>query len=134
MSKTIWIVCLLLAASLAHAAPDLDHQKIGLVIPAGDAEAGREAFIALSCTSCHAVAGDSELTPPVAAVPAPMPGREQGKKSAGKIASAIVSPSHTVGKEVAAKTEGDLSPMSDFSESMTVRQLVDLVAYVRSLN
>ena len=134
MSKTIWIATLLLVASLAHAAPDADHQKIDLVIPAGDAQAGREAFVALSCTSCHAVAGDSELARPVAAVPVPVLGRDQAKMSAGKIASAIVSPSHTVSKEVAAKTEGELSPMSDLSETMTVRQLVDLVAYVRSLD
>ena len=133
MTKKLWIACLLLGASLVYAAPDADHQKIDLVIPIGDAQAGREAFIALSCTSCHAVEGDSELKEPVAAVPVPVLGPASAKRSPGKIASAIVSPSHVVSKEVASKTEGDLSPMADLTEAMTVRQLVDLVAFVRSL-
>ncbi len=134
MSKKLWILCLLLAASMAHAVPDADHQKIDLVIPAGDPQAGREAFIALSCTSCHAVKGDSKLAQPIAAVPVPMLGSAEGKKSPGKIASSIVSPSHIVSREVAGATEGELSPMSDLTGAMTVRQLVDLVAYVRSLD
>ncbi len=134
MSKTLWIAILLLAASLAHAAPDADHQKIDLVIPLGDAQAGREAYVALSCTSCHAVQGDAELSKPVASIPVPVLGPEHARMSPGKLASAIVSPSHVVSKEVAAKTEGKLSPMGDFSEAMTVRQLVDLVAFIRSLD
>ena len=134
MSKMLWIACLLLGASMGYAAPDADHQKIDLVVPIGDAQAGREAFIALSCTSCHAVKGDSELSQPVAAVPVPVLGRSSAKMSPGKIASAIVSPSHVISKEVTSKTEGELSPMADLTEAMTVRQLVDLVAYVRSLD
>ncbi len=134
MSRRLWLLVLLLAASMAYAAPDVDHQKMDLVAPVGDPEAGREAFIALSCTTCHAVQGDRELAQPVAAVPVPVLGPAQGKMSPGKLASAIVSPSHTVSKEVTSRVEGELSPMGDFTEAMTVRQLIDLVAYLRSLD
>ncbi len=134
MSKKLWIAFLLLGASLVYAAPDADYQKIDLVVPIGDAQAGREAFIALGCPSCHSVEGDSELREPVAAVPVPVLGPAIGKLSPGKIASSIVSPSHVISKEVESKTEGELSPMADLTEAMTVRQLVDLVAYVRSLD
>ncbi len=134
MPKKLLIAVLILGAPLAYAAPDAEFDKIDLVVPIGDAEAGREAFIALSCTSCHAVQGESGLAKPVSSAPVPVLGPEHAKMSPGKLASAIVSPSHTVSKEVAKKTEGALSPMADFSEAMTVRQLVDLVAYMRSLD
>ncbi len=134
MSKKLCVLCLLLAASLAHAGPDVDHQKIDLVVPVGDPQAGREAFAALNCTSCHAVQGDRDLAQPVAMVPVPVLGSTHGKMSPGKLASSIVSPSHTVSKEVAVQTEGELSPMGDLTEAMTVRQLIDLVAFLRSLD
>ncbi len=134
MPKKLLIAALILGASLAYAAPEAEYDKIDLVVPVGDAEAGREAFIALYCTSCHAVEGETGLAKPVSSAPVPVLGPESGKMSPGKLASAIVAPSHTVSKEVAKKTEGKLSPMADFSDTMTVRQLVDLVAYMRSLD
>ena len=36
--------------------------------------------------------------------------------------------------EVPAGVTGVLSPMGDYSESMTVRQLLDLIAYLQSAN
>ncbi len=135
MPKKLLIAALILGASLAYAAPEAEYDKIDLAVPIGDAAAGREAFVALYCTSCHAVEGESGMAEPVASqMPVPMLGPDHGKMSRGKLASAIVAPSHTVSKEVAKKTEGKLSPMADFSETMTVRQLVDLVAYLRTLD
>lgn len=42
--------------------------------------------------------------------------------------------STNISKEVRPRLEGVLSPMGDFSRVMTVRQLVDLHAYVRSIH
>lgn len=112
------------------------YETIRLVVPRGDAADGRAAFVALSCHSCHAVAGDPEMPAPISAHPGPTLGPVQaahGAVDAGSIASAIVSPSHMVVSEVDPASEEKLSPMGDFSDAMTVRQLVDLVAYVRSL-
>ncbi len=134
MSKKLLIAVLILGAPLAFAGPDAEYDKIDLVVPIGDPEAGRTAYIELSCTTCHAVAGDAELAKPVASVPVPKLTSEHARMSPGKLATAIVAPSHSVDKEVARKTEGKLSPMADFSEAMTVRQLVDLVAYIRSID
>ena len=54
----------------------------------------------------------------------------------GYLTTAIVSPSHQISlrasPEVRARLEGALSPMGDFSSTMTVRQLVDIHAYLRS--
>ena len=47
MFKKLWIIaCLMLAASVAYAGPDAGYQKFDLVVPIGDPQAGREAFIA----------------------------------------------------------------------------------------
>ncbi len=134
MLPRLLILGLLLAVPLAHAADD-DLEKITFMVPRGDPEAGREAFIALSCTACHTVAGERDLPEPTARVPiVPVLNSVQARLSPGKLASSIVAPSHKISDEVQLQTEGDLSPMGDFSRAMTVRQLVDLVAYVRSLD
>jgi hypothetical protein len=122
-----------LAFSLAAAAAEGDYQKMTLKLPEGDAAAGREAFIRLMCTSCHAVQGETGLPQPVVQIPVPVLGPRHAQRTPGKLATAIVSPSHEVSDEVLMKTWSELSPMGDFSEAITVRQLVDLVAYVRSL-
>jgi mono/diheme cytochrome c family protein len=122
------LLSLLTAASAAE-----DTQTLDLTVATGDPEAGREAFLALMCTSCHAVAGEDDFPAPKVKGPVPVLGPDQAKLKPGKIATSIVSPSHKISKEVSRGMEGDLSPMGDFSEAMTVRQLIDLVAYVQSL-
>jgi hypothetical protein len=53
------------------------------------------------------------------------------------VAAAIVVPSHSMSvrtsDDVKKKLEGTLSPMGDFSRVITVGQLADLIAYLRSL-
>jgi hypothetical protein len=53
------------------------------------------------------------------------------------LATAMVSPSHELSarldEAVRGQLVGVLSPMGDFSHTMTVRQLVDLHAYLRSV-
>lgn len=105
------------------------YQSLALVAPQGDPVAGRAAFVALGCTSCHGVEGDGGLRAPASANPGPTLGRPP-LRHAGVVASAIVSPSHQVRPSVAAGLEGELSPMGDYSEILTVRQLVDVVAYL----
>ena len=112
------------------------YETIRLVVPEGDPAAGRAAFLALSCHSCHAVAGDPETPDPISANPGPTLGPIQaahGRVDGGSIASAIVSPSHVVVGEMTPEEVERLSPMGDLTDAMTVRQLIDLIAYVRSL-
>lgn len=135
------ILLAVLAAALAAAAvlpaAAVEEEKpasaITITMPAGDPAAGREVFQRLSCTSCHAVEGEEEFPAPVAHHAGPELTAAVGDKSAGRIASAIVAPSHEISPEVLEMMEGDLSPMADFSQAMTVRELIDLVAYLESL-
>lgn len=110
------------------------EMRVGATIfPAGDAQAGREAFARLHCYACHEVAGDDEMPPTVAAEPGPELGPAQAAKPQGELVSAIVTPSHSIVEDREEFVEGELSRMGDFTEVMTVRELVDLVAYLRSL-
>lgn len=105
----------------------------GFFLPEGDPVAGREAFVTLKCMSCHWVANDTEFTGPVADKIGPLLGYRQAGYSAGWLANSIVTPSHTIaGGSNGLTEEGKLSRMGDFSEIMTVRQLIDIVAYLKS--
>lgn len=103
-----------------------------LVIPMGDYAAGRQAFLDLYCHACHTVDGDPSLPAPVSANPGPALGAAQAQQQLGTLVTSIVTPSHQVDAALRARLEGNLSPMGDFSDAMTVRQLVDLVAYLRA--
>ena len=63
-----------------------------------------------------------------------MLGPKQAAYAPGWIANSIVSPSHTIARNFEGEyEEGELSRMGDFSDVMTVRQMIDLVAYIKSL-
>ena len=122
------VVALVLMLSIATAALAED-----LVLPAGDSVRGREAFIALRCSACHRVQG-ATLPAPVASPPVPITlGAAPSSYTDARLVTAIIAPSHAIarpehGESVA--TEG-LSRMGDFTSVMTVRQLVDIVAFLR---
>lgn len=99
----------------------------GFFLPQGDAQAGRDAFVQLKCVTCHTVNGDSSLPAPLSANRGPMLRKWKGDVACGEVMDAIVSPSHRIKGELA---EGQLSHMGDFSNVMTVRQLIDITAYL----
>ena len=107
----------------------------GFFLPKGNPEAGKKAFVRLKCTSCHWVQNEMDLSQPVTAKAGPMLGDQQARYSAGWITNSIVSPSHTIALDSNGKAENsELSRMGDFTEVMTVRQLIDIVAYIQSLD
>jgi hypothetical protein len=117
--------------SLTLVATTLRAQQFAL--PKGDAERGREAFLALRCHACHRVQGAS-LPAPVATPPVPITlGAAPSSYTDGSLVTAIVAPSHSItraeyGESVAS---GGISRMADLTSVMTVRQLIDIVAFLR---
>ncbi len=103
------------------------------VLPRGDAVRGQEAFVALRCYACHRVQGVT-LPAPVATPPVPITlGAAPSSWTDARLVTSIIAPSHAItraeyGESVAT---GGLSRMGDFTSVMTVRQLVDLVAFLR---
>jgi hypothetical protein len=122
----------LAAAGTGQAAPDPGPT---FQLPKGDAASGEKVFRDLRCHACHAVAG-RDFPAPVARPPVPLVlgGSGQRPKTDADLVIAIVDPSHYVAPAGpgSATRSGTLSRMGDFTESMTVRQLIDLVAFVKS--
>lgn len=102
----------------------------GFILPAGEPDEGREAFVELRCTSCHTVESEPDLPEPVSANRGPSLDTLGPEVSREHLATSIISPSH----EVAPPRDSPLSHMGSFREAMTVQQLLDLVAWLEELN
>ena len=109
----------------------------GLRLPDGDIERGKAAFLELKCNTCHTVAGTEMPSPSrdYAYVRVVVLGGEVRQvKTYGALVTSIINPSHSLApgypKELISK--GDQSAMANFNDTMTVRQLIDLVAFLQS--
>jgi hypothetical protein len=99
-----------------------------LVVPAGDAVAGRQAFHDLKCYACHNVPGDADMPKPYSYHRGPDIGPRQADQPPEMLADSIVSPSHVLPPG----EKGGSSPMGNYRSTMTVEQLIDVVAYIRA--
>jgi hypothetical protein len=91
----------------------------------GDAEAGRRLFVDLGCVDCHRVAGDPTLTAGRRSIAGPLlAGLSAMPPNA--VANRITSRSTGANEELFGRT------MKDYAQPMTARQLVDVVAYLRT--
>jgi hypothetical protein len=107
----------------------------GFRLPEGDPERGKEAFLELKCNACHVVKG-VDFPPPVAEPPVPVAlgGPVHYQPTDGRFVTSIVNPSHKLAPafpQELVKT-GSESRMADYSDVMTVRQLIDLVAFLHT--
>jgi hypothetical protein len=109
-----------------------EYEATTLVMPKGHAEDGREAFRDLGCVSCHQVTWDAEMGQPVSENPGPLLDDKLRRKTSGSVATSIIAPSHHIGEEYVQIADDALSPMGDFTKTMTVRQLIDVVEYLRT--
>ena len=128
--RSLGVVTLMLAVA---ACADGKKSPAGLHFPDGDPTAGQQAFLDLRCHSCHWVR-DLDLPPPVAdpTVPVILGGKVTAELTDGALITAIVDPSHAISPRYRQEQVGlgGLSRMGDYSDAMTVRQLVDLVAFL----
>jgi len=109
----------------------------GLRLPDGDVERGKAAFLELKCNTCHTVAGTEMASPSkdYAYVRVVVLGGEVRQvKTYGALVTSIINPSHSLApgypKELI--TKDNQSAMANFNDTMTVRQLIDLVAFLQS--
>jgi putative copper export protein/mono/diheme cytochrome c family protein len=99
--------------------------------PAGDARHGRAVFVRLQCYACHVVAGEG-FPPPTAAGPE-LTGMG-GHHPAGYLAESVLNPNAVIVEGRGYVGPDGRSTMPDYRDSLTVAELVDLVAYLRSLH
>lgn len=108
----------------------------GFRLPEGDAERGKATFVQLKCHQCHSVEG--VVFPPAegdAGVRFALGGEVIKVKSYGELVTAIIQPQHVVSPDYLAtiekaEGEGNTSPMPEYNETMTVRQMSDLVVFL----
>jgi len=133
MNLRLFLVLALGSIGIVMCGPP-EKSSSGFRLPDGDAARGQAAFVDLKCNACHRVQG-LDLPAPIADPPVPVPlgGSVDYQPTDGKFVTSIINPSHKVGRypEELVKS-GDESRMADYSDVMTVRQLVDLVAFLHS--
>ena len=126
---------------------------VRLLLPEGDAAAGKQAFADLGCPVCHTVKGVEGLPAPTAPEASFELGPTIAALSRGGIATSVIAPTHVnaqatelwtdweegqrvwlgPGQVVTETEEAQLkgvSRMSNYAAVMTVKQLGDLVAFL----
>lgn len=104
------------------------------VLPAGDSAKGKVAFVALKCTQCHTVDGVD--------LPNPTEPKEKTLALGGQVArlrtygdllTSIIHPGASLSDKLTMDQwrKMEKSPMRPVNETMTVQQLVDLVAFLQ---
>jgi hypothetical protein len=111
----------------------------GFPIEEGDIDAGRQAFIDHQCHACHSIAGVRlPALAGAAGVMLELGGETIFVRSYAELVTSIINPDHVVSEEYRDRQllEGALpleSPMPmPHIDNMTVRQLIDLVAFLDS--
>jgi putative copper export protein len=108
-----------------------DADRGGSVMPpAGDRARGRAVFVKLQCFSCHRVQPE----------PFPAPARpgpdltSAGRHHPGYLLESVINPSAMVVDGPGYADERGRSIMPDYREQLTLSELIDLVAYLKSLD
>ena len=101
-------------------------------LPSGDPAKGRQAFVDFECFSCHQVKG--EKFPPGKKDDVGPELTDMGSKHPAEyFAESILNPNAVIIEGPGFTGPDGLSKTPDYRDSMTVAQLMDLVAYLKSL-
>ncbi len=104
------------------------------LMPSGDAAEGRKVFVTMECFACHAVKGEDfphdSTTPPGAGPELTGMGSHH---PAEYFAESILNPNRVIVLGPGYTGADGLSKMPSYADSMTLRQLIDVVAYLKSL-
>jgi hypothetical protein len=135
MSRVLGLTFVLLTTFIS--ACNNSKSPMGFRLPEGDVERGKATFLELKCNTCHTVAGTEIPTPnkDYAYVRVVVLGGEVHQvKTYGQLVTSIINPSHSLApgypKELI--TKDNQSAMTNFNDRMTVRQLIDVVAFLQS--
>jgi mono/diheme cytochrome c family protein len=104
------------------------------LLPPGDAAEGRKVFVAMECFACHMVKG--ETFPQTSETQ-----RDNGPELTGMgshhpaeyFAESIINPNRVIVQGPGYTGPDSLSKMPSYADSMTLEQLIDVVAYLKSL-
>lgn len=103
-------------------------------LPSGDAARGRQVYADLECYRCHAIHGESFAGAPGDVKTAGPDLTGMGSHHPAEyLAESVVNPDAVIVEGGGFTGAGGLSIMPSYADRLTVRQLLDLVAYLQSL-
>lgn len=112
-----------------------DPKQPEFVLPDGDIKNGQALFVSFSCISCHTVR-DLELPAPDVKGPVTVSlgGGVSKLKSYSELVTSVINPSHKLvtrrrAEEVSQDGE---SIMAVYNDTMTVTEMIDIVAFLES--
>jgi putative copper resistance protein D len=98
--------------------------------PSGDAAKGREVFARLECYTCHAVAGEKFPRPSKVGPALSDVGRHH---PAGYLLESVINPNAVIVEAPGYTGLDGRSIMPDYRDRLSTRELIDLIAYLKSL-
>ncbi len=101
--------------------------------PEGEPAEGREVFAKLKCYTCHEVKGEKFPAPSEEGKVGPELSAMGPLHEADYFAEALINPSAVIEQGKGFEAADGSSKMPSFNDSMTVQELIDLVAFLRSL-
>lgn len=123
-----------LAALSATTTGCRDRTSTRFEMPAGDAQRGKAAFVALECYACHRVSGVELPAPTVEPARIVTLGGEVNRlRTYGDLITSIIHPTQNISDLLRTPLpEGTTkSPMKEVNDEMTVAQLIDLVTFLK---
>jgi len=135
MRHGLFAVAAAVLAAVVFGCQPARHSPVGFRLPEGDIERGKTAFVELECHACHPVRGVQDLPQPSRTPPVPvvLGGRVSEVRTDGYLVTSIIHPSHRLARYPKEQiTAGGESLMPDYRRTMTVGQLVDVVAFLQS--
>ena len=101
--------------------------------PAGDSTRGRDIFVKYECFSCHEVRGEPFAVPKDPGNVGPELAAMGPAHEGEYFVEAIINPNAVVERGKGYEAADGSSKMPSFNDTLTVQELVDLVAYLRAL-
>jgi len=105
----------------------------GFTLPDGDVALGNAKFIELQCNACHTTKTVEHL-PNNNELDVFLGGTTSRIETYGELVTSVINPSHKLSKKLpSSKAPADgSSPMPSFNDTMSVTDLIHLVAYLQS--
>ena len=126
------VIILSICATACDTGP---KSSMGFRLPDGNADVGKQLFVKLECNSCHTIP-NLELAAPAEEGPVNviLGGPVARVKNYGQLVSSIINPSHKISRRYPkdeVSVDGE-SLMRIYNETMTVQELIDLVAFLQA--
>ncbi len=115
-----------------------ENQSQGFVLPPGDVEKGKIAYVDLGCGSCHVLQGVFKKLPPDEGgdevIEVVLGGPVSRVKTYGDLVTSIINPSHRLPRGTGHDTVNPdgTSKMPYYNDVMSVQELVDLTTLLQT--